>query len=163
MDDERFLQQLCEIVAGEDPRRAFSQLCSLYRSKATAEQREFIRGQWDFGRRWQIPRDDTLTIEAADPIPPRERIREALLYHSIENARHDFRDNLMSICPIYHSAVRLGLDPETLFGDVAALSAREMADLLLGWLRRNPRDQGLRAFAYREVITPEGYRIEYLP
>jgi hypothetical protein len=163
MDDEQFLQRLCEIVAEEDRRRAFSQLCRLYASNATAAQREFMREQWDFGSRWQIPRDDTLTIEAADPIPPCERIREALLYHSIENARHDFRDNLMSICPIYHSAVQLGLDPAALFSEVAALSAREMADLLLGWLRRDPRDQELRAFGFREIRTPTGSRFECFP
>jgi hypothetical protein len=160
MDDQRFRERLSSITGEEDRRRAFSQLCRLYGSEATAEQREFIRGQWDFGCRWQLPRDDTLTVEAVDSIPPRERVREAMLYHSIENARQDYRDNLMSICLIYHSVLRLGLDPGELFGEVAALSTKEMSDLLLSWLRRAPEDQALRAFGWREVTTPEGTRFE---
>jgi hypothetical protein len=163
MDDQQFLERLCAITNEEDRRRAFSQLCRLYGSEATAEQRDFIRGQWDFGCRWHIPRDDTLTIAAADPVPARGRVREALLYHSIENARVDYRDNLMSICPIYHSAVRLGLDAEGLFSEVAALSAPEMADLLRGWLRRQPENQSLGAFGQRETLVPEGARIEVIP
>jgi hypothetical protein len=145
MDDQQFLERLCAITNEEDRRRAFSQLCRLYGSEATAEQRDFIRGQWDFGCRWHIPRDDTLTIAAADPVPARGRVREALLYHSIENARVDYRDNLMSIC------------------EVAALSAPEMADLLRGWLRRQPENQSLGAFGQRETLVPEGARIEVIP
>jgi hypothetical protein len=54
----------------------------------------------------------------------------ALLLESIENGRHDPRDNLVSLGVIHRSAVAAGIDVERLFEEVAAISSDSMAKVL---------------------------------
>lgn len=50
------------------------------------------------------------------------------------------------------------MDVEELFRDVAAISAPEMAELLVAFLQRSPADRSLAAFTHRAVRTPTGVK-----
>lgn len=153
--DDAFLERLTPILDDEDRERAFFDLCALYR-QATGVQREAIRSRWDFGRAWRIPADSTLLCALPGARPPVERLQAVLLYHSIEGGAIDWRDTLVALCVIYHSALRLGLDAGALFEEVAALSAPTTARLLREFLARPPELRSLAAFGWEEVTTPHG-------
>ncbi len=153
MDMTIFFDRLMLVLKTQDRKQAFFDLCDLYH-QVDAEQRDFLRSQWPFEREWFIPRDRTLLL--TDFFSSEQRLRAALIYESLEKGETDWRDNLVSLCAIYHSAVRLGLDPERLFEEVAELSGETMAGLLRAFYHRSPEDRSLEAFGYREEATPEG-------
>ncbi len=158
MDMTIFLEQLSTILGAPDRKQAFFDLCDPY-GQANAEQRDFLRTEWPFEREWFLPRARTLLL--SDSYSSEQRLRAALIYESLEKGEVDFRDNLMSIAAIYHSALHLGLDPEQIFEEVAGLSGEAMADLLRGFYRRDVEDRRLEAFGYQEELTPDGLYIIY--
>src|SRR5262245_50535412 len=101
---------------------SFHDLCYLYEA-ASPEQRGVLRREVDLADgTWRTPQDTTL----ADA-PPRDalalrRVRDALIWHAIDAGEIDFRDNLVSIILVYHAALRLGADVETLFHEVAGIA-----------------------------------------
>ena len=151
-----FEQRLSEIVAERDPARAFHALAALY-PRSTAEERERIRGAWPFGRRWRPPDPTRLACPVRGEPAPAVRCWTALLYHSIEDCRHDPRDNLVTLCAVHHSLLRLGLDARAEFERVAALSSSATAALLRGWSARTSADQRLDQFGWAEETRSEGW------
>ena len=158
MASRNVFERVESVAADDRSELAFYRIAGLY-AGASDEDRARIRASWPFARRWKIPDDRTLATERPGLPPSRERARAALLYHSIEDCRHDWRDNLVSICAIHHSLVRLGLDAARLFEEVAALSSGDTARILRGWIARKPGDQSLAAFGWREEKTAEGWRL----
>ena len=162
MDDAKFWSRLQALVDDHGSEGAFHKLCNLYVAAAPA-QRDQLRALVNLAdHTWSIPMDSTLVDGTVHEFPPEQRIRANLIFHSIENARHDFRDNLISIALIYHSAVETGMDVEGLFLDVAAMSAPEMAQLLASFPRREPADRSLAAFGHRAVRTATGVKYVYI-
>lgn len=74
---------------------------------------------------------------------------------------YDYRDIIQIMPLLYHSAVRIGVDPQVLFDEAAAYYPNSIARLLNDFPRRSPERRGLEAFYYKEVNTPDGidYRI----
>jgi len=74
----------------------------------------------------------------------------------IEQERTDYRDVLLALSLIYHSASRIGEDPDRLLQDAAALSGPG-SDLILGFSNRTPEDKDLRnSWGHDEVQTSDG-------
>lgn len=90
--------------------------------------------------RWRSPDLQTLADGANREVPAHQRIRIALMFQSIEDGRHDLRDNLTSLTLIYHSAVAMGMDVERLFQEVAAVSSERMGPVLRAFLARRVGD-----------------------
>ena len=75
----------------------------------------------------------------------------------IELDRVDFRDALVSISLLHHSAVRIGQNANQLLSDAAALSEPEVSGLIKDFIKRPPEDKVLRAkWGYDEVETRDG-------
>lgn len=75
----------------------------------------------------------------------------------IEAERTDFRDILMSLSLLYHSAKRIGADANQLFRDTAKLSEPNVATLLIGFLNRPAEEKDLRtSWGHDEVETAAG-------
>jgi len=158
MNQDMFEDQLRKIFEEADPKEAFYKLYDLYVS-ADGEQREDIRKQWPFNRRWKLPDQTQLACVASGERSCEERIRASLAYDSIENFQEDWRENLTSMCRIYHSAILAGMDPDGLFREIAALSSARGASMIIGFLERNEKDRSLEAHGYIEFPSPEGVRI----
>lgn len=156
--EPHFEERLAEVVRERDPMLAFRALATLYQ-RTTPEGRERIRRGWPFARRWRPPDPATLTWELRGEPPPALRCRTALVYHSIEDCRVDWRDNLVALCAVHHSLLRLGFDPRTEFEHAAGLSAHGTAELLRGWVARPPGTQRLEDFGWRATEEPEGWRL----
>lgn len=70
----------------------------------------------------------------------------------------DVRDLTFYLATLHHAAVKLGIDPRKVFGDVASLSPSDaLRSEMRGFPFRMPKDRDLRAFNLREMITDEGF------
>lgn len=75
----------------------------------------------------------------------------------LQVGRTDFRDILMAASLVYHSAKRVGTDPDQLFRDVAKLSEPDVSTLLTQFTKRSEKDKDLRSsWGYDEVETKDG-------
>ena len=75
----------------------------------------------------------------------------------IEAKRTDPRDILMPLSLLYHSAKRIGANPDQLFRDAAKLSEPDVATILTEYVERSAEDKDLRtAWGYDEVQTEGG-------
>ena len=74
----------------------------------------------------------------------------------VEAGRTDYRDVLMTISLLHHTARRVGAAPEKLFREAAAVADKDTAALLAGFIRRPARDKDLRASWGREEVETEG-------
>lgn len=128
MNDDDLINRLAALE--REPRstrwseQSAARLCSLYEA-ATPFQRQFMREAVQLSR-WRSPEHRTLAGGPTGSLATEERIRVALLMQSIEDGRHDLRDNLISLRLIYHSAAAVGMDVERLFEGVAAISSERM-------------------------------------
>jgi hypothetical protein len=164
-------EELKRILGVEDPRKAFIELANYYRVCSQKEREEIQKG-WGFERQWRIPGMDysnpdrilfaPLVGVDANGLGAEERIRVRLIYHSIENARSDFRDNGMDVCLCYHAGLRAGVNVEVLFEEVAVLSQEWMAGLLRGFFRWKPEDRCLWAQGFQEVVLENEIAFEWI-
>jgi hypothetical protein len=90
-----------------------------------------------------------------DSYPSEQRLRACLISLSLVPSE-DYRDALMVNCPFYHCAVHLGIDPQLLFEEIAAISNESIAPLLRRFWQRSEADRSLSAFGLQEERTPEG-------
>lgn len=75
----------------------------------------------------------------------------------IEVERTDFRDILMALSLLYHSAGKVGANADQLFRDAAKLSEPKVATLLTGFVERPAEEKDIRAsWGYDEVETRDG-------
>jgi hypothetical protein len=75
----------------------------------------------------------------------------------IELDRVDFRDALVSISLLHHSAVKIGQNANQLLSDAAALSESKVSGLIKDFIKRPSEDKVLRAkWGYDEVETRDG-------
>jgi hypothetical protein len=75
----------------------------------------------------------------------------------IEKERVDFRDILIALSLLYHSAKRIGKNADQLFQDAATLSETNVSELIIGFIKQSPEKNDLRsAWGYEEVETEEG-------
>lgn len=159
MDDTPYYRRLNNTLWAKDRKQAFFDLCDLYR-QVDDNQRKHIRAHWPFQQKWSIPLFTAILI--ADTYPSEQRLYAALIFESIENVSGgDWRENLIDFALFHHCAIHIGLDPLSLFDEIAALSINPMKDLLHNFARRPPEDRNLAAFAHVEEHTPQGIFLRY--
>jgi hypothetical protein len=75
----------------------------------------------------------------------------------IEAERTDFRDILVALALLHHSATRIGINPSSAFAAAAKIAEPGTAELISGFVRRDPHSQSLRhSWGYVEVKTDAG-------
>lgn len=75
----------------------------------------------------------------------------------IEAERIDYRDTLMSVPLLYHSAKRIGANADQLFREAAELCEPNVKELLIGFINRSDEEKDLRSsWGYDEVETAGG-------
>jgi len=76
-----------------------------------------------------------------------------------EDAKFDVRENILVMAPLYHSAVKIGVDPKPLFLAVAAYATdEELKASMCKFPDRAEADRNLEAMDYAESMAPDGFR-----
>ena len=86
-------------------------------------------------------------------------IEQGLIALVIEGGTQDWRDSIVALAKLYHSAGKLGMDAQKAFDEAASLAdpgiiKKEMN----GFPLRPPEDRDLKAFYETEEMTDEGFR-----
>lgn len=75
----------------------------------------------------------------------------------IEAERTDFRDILVALGLLYHSAKRIGIDPDRAFREAEQLAEPRVRDLMAGFVRRTTAGKDLsKSWGYKEVNSEHG-------
>lgn len=90
----------------------------------------------------------------------RQHLLEGLVALVLEDYRYDYRDNVVCLGPIYHSAVKIGIDPIKLFAEAASFANNRASDVIANFPSRPPEKRGLKAMGYKESSGPDGFRYE---
>jgi hypothetical protein len=90
-------------------------------------------------------------------------VEQGLIALAIEGGSQDWRDSIVVLAKLYHSAVKLGMDTQKVFEKAARIAEpgvikREMN----GFPRRRPEDRDLKAFRETEEITSEGFAYKHV-
>lgn len=80
----------------------------------------------------------------------------ALVAHSIENFRYDFRENVFRLALVNHVCEKLNCNPSEIFQFIASISTTDASKRLLGFLGRPPETKSLKAMKIVEFNTEEG-------
>jgi len=97
-----------------------------------------------------------LAVRREEPV----LIAQGLTAVAILGGTDDVRDLIFYLATLYYSAVKLGVDPRQLFGEVALLSPSiSLQSEMSGFPRRPPKNRDLRAFGLRETVTSEGFDV----
>jgi hypothetical protein len=157
-DESDFDARLAGVLVKHPAETEFAALCALYRAGNSA-QRARLRDSVakDVGS-WALAQPDRYSLATRQVPQTVAAIRlQNLLTWSAAFPSDDFRDDLVALAPLYHSALRLGLDPATLFREAASMAATsEAAELIGDFPRRPPEAISLQAFLLTEVPTPQG-------
>jgi len=86
----------------------------------------------------------------------RELLLKGLIALVMDGGKMDIRDTINVMPVLYHSAVKINVDPQTLFDEAAAYYPNDAARILNKFPKRKPEERSLQAFFYVEVSTPEG-------
>ena len=84
-----------------------------------------------------------------------ENVQEGLLGVALEGIQSDFRNSVLSLCLLHHSAMKLGESPVRLFTDAASYAMPKVRDFILEYLRNGQKD--LKAFRIAEDYGPTGF------
>ena len=86
-------------------------------------------------------------------------IEQGLTALVIEGASHDFRDSIVALAKLYHSAMKLAMDPGKPFEKAAGLAEPGiMRTEILAFPHRRPEDLDLKAFYQSEETSEDGFR-----
>jgi hypothetical protein len=91
-----------------------------------------------------------------------QKISKGLVAIAIENQVFDWRDSMVVLVRLYHSAARIGSDPVELFRRVAAISTAQTSKELLQFSARTPESLDLAKFGFKEAIDSDG-NFAYVP
>ena len=80
---------------------------------------------------------------------------KGLYANILEDNRQDFRDNIVGLTLLYHSAILIGLDPDKEFKKVANDTDGEGKKLLISFINRDSKDKTLKCMGYRTTNTPD--------
>ena len=167
-----FSSLLHDILDNErNPLYAFLDLVELFRA-GNAEQRTVIREGWDFKRHWYIPGLDYSDLDRiifapfigndGNDLAAEARVKARLIYHAIQNAQYDFRDNTLDIALCYHAALAAGLDAVRLLEEAATVSEHPIASILTNFSRGQPERRCLWSYGFRAVLIENGIAFEWI-
>jgi hypothetical protein len=86
----------------------------------------------------------------------RDLLLKGLIALVIDGGKYDIRDTISIMPLLYHSAIKINIDPQSLFDEAAAYYPNDVARILSKFPQRKPEDRNLQSFNYVEVATPEG-------
>lgn len=86
-----------------------------------------------------------------------KHIFEGLIAHAIENGKFDWRENILVLSLLYHSAVKIGTDPTLLFNRAAAFAEGEIKKIIQNFPNRVPEDRSIEAMGYVESENEQGF------
>jgi hypothetical protein len=156
---KQFDVRLKAILCEPDPEESFYQLCDLY-SQGLPERRVEIQKRWDFNRTWKLPDQTTLACNLSNDRSCEDRIRVSLIYASLMN-QSDYRDLLMWLAPIYHSALQCGINADDLLKDISNISSPVAASLIHGFINRTADEKSLAAWGLKAESTAQGVKIKF--
>jgi hypothetical protein len=84
------------------------------------------------------------------------KIFEGLIALAGENQIFDWRDSMMVLVLLHHSAAKIGADASQLFQRAAAIATPQTSEGLLQFWARAPENLDLAKFGYQEGIDSEG-------
>lgn len=98
----------------------------------------------------------TIAVRKGDP----EWLRRGLIGNVIANTPVPPNRNLEAALVVYyHCALKLGMEPQTLFDDAAHYASGDLGERLEVFGRRS--DVSLKSFGWREIKTPDGIRFKF--
>lgn len=87
-----------------------------------------------------------------------ELIEQGLMALAILGEIDDVRDLTFSLCTLHHSATKLGMDTQKLFGDMSSMvPSVDLQIEMRQFPLRAPKDRDLAAFGIREAYTKGGF------
>jgi hypothetical protein len=90
-------------------------------------------------------------------------IEQGLVALVIEDGGDDWRDSLIALFQIYHSAIKLGMDAEKTFAEFARLAEPGvMKKAIHDFPLRPPESRSLRAFCMEEEMGEDGFRYRHI-
>ena len=152
-------EKLEKIIEMDDRLEALFSLCRYFEQCDDGE-RAKIREMWDFGVEWDYPDQFRLAQKLDGQRPPEERIRASLVCDSIDQSPGDPRDKLFGFALIYNSAQAAGMNPDSLFQDVAAISSEGIAKMLKVFAERINELKSPEAFCLKKIEESCGVRFE---
>lgn len=136
--------------------RMISDLLESY-VNASAEERKFIRDsfsdKYSFTLFFFSERMACLAVRAKSE----KYLFEGLIAHAIEGGKFDWRENILVLSLIYHSAVKLGCDPNVLFKRAAGFAEEPIAQIIQEFPDRKPEERSIQAMGYEESTDDEGF------
>ena len=85
-----------------------------------------------------------------------EKVFRGLIVLAVENRLFDWRDSMMVMVLLHHSAAKIGADTSQLFQRAAAISTPQTSEGFLQFLARAPENLELAKFGYQEGMDSEG-------
>ena len=85
-----------------------------------------------------------------------EKVFKGLVALAVENRVFDWRESMMVLVLLHHSAAKIGADASPLFHRAAAISTPQTSEGLLQFSSRAPESLELAKFGYQEGTDSEG-------
>lgn len=82
---------------------------------------------------------------------------EGLIAHAIEGGKFDWRENILVLSLLYHSAVKIGTNPDLLFNKAAEFAEGEIREIIRNFPRRAHEDRNIEAMGYVESENEQGF------
>jgi hypothetical protein len=93
-----------------------------------------------------------------------ELIELGLVALAIEDGGQDWRDSILALFQLYHSAGKLGMDAEATFSKIALLAEPGVIKKEMnGFPHRPPESRNLKAFCMAEEIGEDGFWYRQIP
>jgi hypothetical protein len=128
------------------------QLCQVFCSASPIERVEIIshvRAEFSFVFFWFARMMSEKAVRESAP----QAIWDGLIAIVLENFTRDFRDSLVDVMLLYHSATKLGLDVEGLFSKAASLAVNPNVALpFVGFHRENRGTAASPHFSLRNLV-----------
>ncbi|MBL0318676.1 MAG: hypothetical protein IPP74_05225 [Alphaproteobacteria bacterium] len=135
-----------EIIVLEDRELAYFQLVSLFRN-SSADERDYIINQWDFGVKWKYPNQRRLCCLKGERFTCKDRIEASLSYFAISARKSkDIRESIFAYAVIYNSCTLIGLDPVRIFHSISEIADPNIKQSMNDFILRKDENKSLSAF-----------------
>lgn len=92
----------------------------------------------------------------------KEKLFEGLAALVLDGGKFDSRENITVMAPLYDAALKIGVDPETLFTQAADLAPNEVSDVLRKFPNRPDESKSLICMQFVESEDEDGFIYERL-
>lgn len=93
-------------------------------------------------------------------IGSKKKLFEGLAALVLDGGKFDSRENITVMAPLYGAALKIGVDPETLFTQAAALAPNEVSDVLRTFPNRPAESKILICMQFLESEDEDGFMYE---